>query len=50
MLQSFATHQSTKSQFYVSLGVAEVSDYFTLQEEQEILELVGKQVVTGVEL
>ncbi|MEH2173533.1 AAA family ATPase [Nostoc sp.] len=35
---------------FASLGVPEASAYFTLKEEQEILELVGKQVVTGVEL
>ena len=35
---------------FASLGVPEASDYFTPKEEQEILELVKKQVVTGVEL
>lgn len=35
---------------FASLGVPEASAYFTPKEEQEILELVSKQVVTGVEL
>ncbi|MEH2047565.1 AAA family ATPase [Nostoc sp.] len=35
---------------FASLGVPEASVYFTPKEEQEILELVGKQVVTDVEL
>ncbi|MEH2201938.1 AAA family ATPase [Nostoc sp.] len=35
---------------FASLGVPEASAYFTPKEEQQILELVRKQVVTGVEL
>ncbi|MEH1786858.1 MAG: AAA family ATPase [Nostoc sp.] len=35
---------------FASFGVPEASAYFTPQEEQEILELVTKQVVTDVEL
>ncbi|MHC5744843.1 MAG: AAA family ATPase [Nostoc sp.] len=35
---------------FASLGVPEASAYFTAKEEQEILELVKKQVVTGVQL
>ncbi|MGV0106269.1 ATPase [Nostoc sp. DSM 114160] len=35
---------------FASLGVPEASAYFTPKEEQQILELVYKQVVTGLEL
>ncbi|WP_448268118.1 AAA family ATPase [Nostoc sp. DSM 114159] len=35
---------------FASLGVPEASAYFTPKEEQQILELVNKQVVTGLEL
>ncbi|MEH1765941.1 MAG: AAA family ATPase [Nostoc sp.] len=35
---------------FASFGVPEASAYFTRQEEQEILELVSRQVVTDVEL
>ncbi|MFN6479789.1 AAA family ATPase [Nostoc sp. DedQUE07] len=35
---------------FASLGVPEASAYFTPKEEQQILELVSKQVVTSLEL
>ncbi|MEH2290281.1 AAA family ATPase [Nostoc sp.] len=35
---------------FASLGVPEASTYFTSKEEQQILELISQQVVTGVEL
>lgn len=35
---------------FASLGVPEASTYFTSKEEQEILQLVKKQVVTDIEL
>ncbi|MEH2061093.1 MAG: AAA family ATPase [Nostoc sp.] len=35
---------------FASLGIPEASNYFTPKEEQEILELVNKRVVTDVEL
>ncbi|MBN3927630.1 AAA family ATPase [Nostoc sp. NMS4] len=35
---------------FASLGIPEACTYFTPKEEQQILELVSKQVVTGVEL